>query len=209
MDQWAAVAEERRSLVGTFEGLTDEQWATPSLCGEWTVRQVLGHLVAASSPLTGRFARELVRARGSFDRANARVAREEAERPVAELLADYRVLLTKRASPPGFGAEAPLTDALLHGLDVRLPLGLPTERPVEHHGPAMELLCSRRAALGFVPRGRPALRWVATDLDWSHGTGPEVEGTMADLMLAASGRRARLDALTGSGAPALAAWLGR
>ena len=203
------VAEERRSLVGTFEGLTDEQWATPSLCGGWSVRQVLGHLVVAADPPTLRFGRELVRARGSFDRANARVAREVAERPVAELLAEYRVLVTKRASPPGFGAEAPLTDALLHGLDVRLPLGLPTERPVEHHVPAMDLLGSRRAALFFVPRGRPTLRWVATDLDWSHGTGPEVEGTMADLMLAASGRRALLDALAGPGAPALAAWLTR
>jgi hypothetical protein len=57
--------------------------------------------------------------------------------------------------------------------------------------------------------GRPAVRWVATDHEWAHGTGDEVQGTMADLALAASGRGARVDALTGSGLPALVAWLRR
>lgn len=42
-----------------------------------------------------------------------------------------------------------------------------------------------------------------------HGTGDEVQGTMADLALAASGRGARIDAVSGAGRPALAAWLGR
>jgi hypothetical protein len=37
----------------------------------------------------------------------------------------------------------------------------------------------------------------------------EVQGRMADLALAASGRGARVDAITGPGQPALAAWLAR
>ncbi|MDP1807322.1 MAG: hypothetical protein Q8K72_19245 [Acidimicrobiales bacterium] len=94
-------------------------------------------------------------------------------------------------------------------MDVRLPLGLPTERPVAHHVPALDLLCSRKGSLAFVPRGRPSVRWVATDHAWSHGNGDEVQGTMADLALAASGRGARVDALTGPGAPVVAAWLAR
>jgi uncharacterized protein (TIGR03083 family) len=207
MDLWPAIREERTSLLGTFEALTPEQWDTPSLCGEWTVRQVLGHLVVAADPPLGRFVLELAKGFGSFDKANDRLAREEAERPTADLIARYDERLDKRSTPPGLGASAPLSDILLHSLDVRLPLGLPCDRPAERYEPALGLLFDRRGQLAFVPKGRPDLRWVATDHEWAHGTGDEVQGTMADLALVASGRGVRIDALTGPGQPAVAAWL--
>lgn len=209
MDIWAAIAEERASILETFEGLAPEQWDVPSLCGHWTVRQVLGHLVIAADPPTGRFLVELAKAGGSFDKANDRLARAEAERPTDELVARYRERLGRRKTPPGFGPPAPLSDILLHSLDVRIPLGLPSDRPAERYAPALELLFDKRGERVFVPKGRPALRWVATDHSWTHGTGDEVQGTMADLAMAASGRGARVDALTGPGQPALAAWLRR
>lgn len=209
MDIWTAIAEERASILKTFEGLSAEQWDTPSLCGHWTVRQVLGHLVIAADPPTGRFLVELAKAAGSFDKANDRLARAEAERPTADLIARYRERLGKRSTPPGFGPSAPLSDILLHSLDVRIPLGLASERPADRYEPALELLFDRPGQRVFVPKGRPSLRWVATDHAWEHGTGDEVQGAMADLALAASGRGARVDALTGAGQPALAAWLRR
>ena len=208
MDLWGWIHDERRGLVETFEGLSDEQWATPSLCGAWTVRQVLGHLVVGADPRLRHFLVPVAKARGSFDRANDQLAREEAERPVEELLARYRARLDGRRTPPGFGAAAPLGDILLHSLDVRVPLGLPLDRPAERYRPVLDLLFTRRAIAGFVPRGRPKLRWVATDLEWSHGAGAEVAGAMADLTMAASGRGARVAELSGPGQPALASWLG-
>jgi uncharacterized protein (TIGR03083 family) len=207
MDTWAAIAEERASILGTFERLSLPDWETPSLCGHWTVRDVLGHLIVAADPPFGRFTVELVKAGGSFDKANDRLARAEARRPIDELIARYGELVGKRSSPPGFGPEAPLSDVLLHSLDVRIPLGLPFDRPPERGAVALDLLFTRRAAVGFVPRGRPALRWVATDHPWAHGAGDAVQGTTADLALAASGRVARLDSLSGPGQPALVAWL--
>ena len=39
----------------------------------------------------------------------------------------------------------------------------------------------------------------ATDADWSHGTGPLVEGPAASLMLATTGRKAALADLHGPG----------
>jgi uncharacterized protein (TIGR03083 family) len=209
MDIWERIAAERAALLATFEGLTPEQWETPSLCGQWTVRQVLGHLIVAADPPTGRFVLEAVKARGSFDKANDRLARAEAERPTADLIARYRERIGKRSTPPGLGPVAPLSDAILHRFDVRIPLGLPSERPAEQYEPTLGLLFDRRGQIGFVPRGRPALRWVAIDHGWTHGSGDEVEGAMADLALAASGRGARVDALIGPGQTALAAWLGR
>ena len=43
------------------------------------------------------------------------------------------------------------------------------------------------------------LRLVATDLDWSHGTGPEVTGPALPLLLAMTGRSAGLADLAGAG----------
>ena len=43
------------------------------------------------------------------------------------------------------------------------------------------------------------VRLVATDADWSHGAGPELNGPMLSLLLAMTGRAAGLDGLTGEG----------
>ena len=47
------------------------------------------------------------------------------------------------------------------------------------------------------------LRLVATDVDWSHGSGPEVSGPGEALLLAASGRPAGLPELDGEGVAVL------
>ncbi len=44
---------------------------------------------------------------------------------------------------------------------------------------------------------------VATDVDWTHGTGPEVAGPGLALLLAMTGRADGLDALSGEGAATL------
>jgi uncharacterized protein (TIGR03083 family) len=209
MELWPWIHEERASILETYEGLGPKQWDVPSLCGEWSVRQVLGHLVVAAHPSTGQFMVELAKARGSFDKANDRLARAEAEQPTDELIARYRERISERNTPPGLGPEAPLGDILLHSLDVRIPLGLTSDRPAERYEPAIEMLFGRIGSRVFVPKGRPDLHWVATDHLWTHGTGEAVEGTMADLTMAASGRGARVDALSGPGKRLLAAWLNR
>ena len=43
----------------------------------------------------------------------------------------------------------------------------------------------------------------ATDTDWSHGSGPLVEGPAVSLMLATTGRRAALEDLRGPGVETL------
>lgn len=208
MERWDDIAAERRALAADLEGLTDEQWATPSLCGDWTVRQVLGHLVVPHVTSMVSFGVEMARCLGSFDRANSRLAIRQAQRPTADLLADLDRFADGRFTPPGFGWQAPLTDVLVHSLDIRVPLGLPLERPVEPWGPALDLIVSKKGARAFARAARPVVRLVATDLDWVHGEGPEVHGTAADLGLALTGRSARVDALSGPGQPALAGWLG-
>jgi hypothetical protein len=36
---WPVIHAERAALADDLAALTDEQWAMPSLCGDWTVRQ--------------------------------------------------------------------------------------------------------------------------------------------------------------------------
>lgn len=46
---WSLIHTEREALAADLAELTDEQWATPSLCAGLTVRQVLAHLTAGAS----------------------------------------------------------------------------------------------------------------------------------------------------------------
>ena len=47
-DIWALIHAERAALAADLAGLTERQFATPSLCSELTVRQVLAHLTASA-----------------------------------------------------------------------------------------------------------------------------------------------------------------
>jgi len=48
------------------------------------------------------------------------------------------------------------------------------------------------------------VRLIATDLDWSHGDGPELRGTGEAVLMVMAGRAAALDDLDGPGKAKLA-----
>lgn len=207
VELWPITVAARRSLLADFERLDDEQWEAQSLCAGWSIREILGHLVLAARPPAWRYAVAIARAKGSFDEANRSLAVAEGRRPVHELLSAYRQVLDHRFSPAGWPAAAPLSDIMLHSLDVRIPLGLATDQPAEHYAPVMSLLFVGRVGRSFTTSGRPQVRWNATDHEWSHGAGPLVCGTLADLALTAAGRAARIGSLTGEGVDAVRSWL--
>lgn len=203
---WTTIAAERRALADLLDGLSPEQWAAPSLCRGWTVRHVAAHVMVGPTGSIPGFLRAMVRARGSFDRANHLMADRRAQRPAATLVADLREHAGSRFTPPGADWHAPLTDLLVHRLDITVPLGLRHGRPLDPWADALDLIVSRRAVPGFLPRGLPELTYAATDLDVSRGSGPRVEGPVEALALAITRRTARLDELAGPGAEALRAW---
>jgi uncharacterized protein (TIGR03083 family) len=49
MDTWPVIHAERKALASDLQGLTGEQWATPSLCSRRTVRDVLAHMTSTAS----------------------------------------------------------------------------------------------------------------------------------------------------------------
>ena len=201
MDLFALIADERRGLADLLEGFDDQQWATPSLCAGWTVQTVAGHLTAGWNVSIPRFVISIARYRG-FDRANDHLAKGLGERPPAEIVADLRDHADHRFTPPGLGPAAPLADLLLHGLDIRRPLGLARALPADRVETVLGLLTSKKGQQAAPPGGIGGLTFRATDLSWTSGEGPEVAGTGEALLLGLAGRKAGLDELTGEGAAA-------
>ena len=203
MDTFDAIAQERRGIADLFDQLTPQQLAEPSLCGAWTVHDVAAHLVTPLEVRTWEFLLTMLASGGSFDRANRKLTARRAGWPIHELTATLRSHAESRFTPPGMGPAAPLTDLLVHGLDVRRPLKISRTIPAERIRTCLDFLTARPRT-GFVPTGRlTGLRLHATDLDWSAGSGPAVHGTAEDLLLAATGRPTGAQNLSGEGADTL------
>jgi uncharacterized protein (TIGR03083 family) len=198
---WPMIAAERMGLAGELSGLTEEQWATPSLCAGWAVRDVVAHLLMPFHVRLPKLIWMMATNGFSFDKVSDKYARADS-RPTAALIDDLRANAAHRFTPPGFGPEAPLTDLVVHGQDIRHPLGLAHEIPDEHARVVLDLLVSPRASRGFSKKGLlTGLRLEVEGLDWSYGSGPVVAGRAEPLIMALAGRNATLDALTGPGLP--------
>lgn len=197
---FSMVAAERRRLADRLARLTAAQWEAPSLCEGWRVRDVLAHLVWPLETSTAKIVAKVVLNGFSFDTVAAQAAKADGRPPTA-MLGVLRAKAESRFKPPGAGAQAPLTDVLVHGLDIRRPLGLDLE--VDHRAlrTSLDYLLTKTATKGFVKSGvTEGLRFDATDVDWSGGTGPRVTGLAEDLLLALTGRRSVLGLLHGDGA---------
>lgn len=201
---FAAITDERRQLATILGEFTPDQWATPSLCDAWSVRDVAAHLVVPLIVPMWRFGVAMAIARGDFDRANRsmtqRVVRAHGDR-IPELLALHA---EKRFTPPGHGPAAPLTDVIVHGQDILRPLRL-TKPIAEDRLRAVLDYTAGNAGSAAGPLSDLTFRWEATDLDWSHGTGAAVRGPALALALILTGRTGALTDTTGEGAAQLAA----
>ncbi|HET8589248.1 MAG TPA: maleylpyruvate isomerase family mycothiol-dependent enzyme, partial [Nakamurella sp.] len=118
------------------------------------------------------------------------------------MLAEVRAHLTPRGVTALFGGGIALTDGLIHQQDIRRPLGIPRDVPAERLVPALDFAL-RAPALPSRRHVRD-LRLTATDLDWTHGDGPEITGPAEALLMAIAGRPAALADLAGAGVPVLA-----
>ncbi len=192
------IAAERRRVADLLDGLDEAQWATPSLCEDWTVRDVAAHMTAGWSFPRLRFTRLMVRHRG-FDGANAEAARILARRPTDEIVADLRTNADNPFSPPIVGIVAQLADVITHGQDIARPLGIVHRVEPENVRPALDLSVGRAAGLVSPTKHRAGLRFETDDQAWSHGEGPVVRGDSVSVLLALLGRRGAADSLEGSG----------
>jgi uncharacterized protein (TIGR03083 family) len=186
---WAYIDEQRADLADFLDTLSAEQWATPSLCPGWTVREVAAH-VTQSATNWGRLTFELARSGFRFNAVTLRMASDDQRTP-QEITAALRAMVGGRRRPPGTATADPLMDVLVHGQDIAIPLGVERAMPV----PAAVVAAERVWKMGFPFNARkrfPNVTFTATDADFSVGTGDVVLAPIQGILMTLSGRRAGL-----------------
>ncbi|MFC5144824.1 maleylpyruvate isomerase family mycothiol-dependent enzyme [Streptomyces aureoversilis] len=185
----AAIAAERRELADLLDGLTDEHWDSPTLCGGWRVREVAGHMSMGFRYSLGRTALELARAGGNLHRMTDRIARRDAAAlSPRELAAALRENAHHPWKPPVGGRAAALGHDVIHGLDITIALGLGRQVPEERLRIVLGTVNPR--TLRFFGADLEGVELRATDLDWSYGTGTRTVSRPAqELLLLAYGRK--------------------
>ena len=197
---------ERAALLADLEGLDDAQWEQPSLCAGWTVHDVVAHLVDTALTTRVGFVVGLARAGFDFHRQNARgVARHRGASPQATR-ARLAEVASRRSTPPA-PLDSRLLEEIVHGEDVRRPLGLVRSYPQEAVLRSLRLQARTPRSFGGAEELVAAVRLRVTDADadLAIGDGPEVDGPALSLLLAVCGRRAALDELRGPGLAVLRA----
>jgi uncharacterized protein (TIGR03083 family) len=194
--------EEREEFAALLDGLTPQQWDSPTLCEKWRVRDVVAHVIGydplSRLGLLRRMAKGLVTQGG----ANAVGVAEYAGKSPEELTALMRQYAVPQGLTSGFGGRIALTDGMIHQQDIRRPLGIPRTITAERLRVALDFAKYAPRILGAL-RAR-GLRLVATDVDWTFGSGPEVGGPGEALLMAMAARRVALDDLDGPGKAKLA-----
>lgn len=194
---WPLIHGERKALLADLQGLTDQQWDTPSWCGAWTVRQVLGHMTATAKMTPLAFFPRLIGSGFRFNAMSDKDATKESAGSPADALARFAAVVDNTTHPPG-PVDSMVGESVVHPEDIRGPLGIrhtyPTEmlvRVADFYKSSNLLIGGKRRIAGLTLR--------ATDADWVTGSGPEVSGPMLSLVLALTGRRAALSDLSGAG----------
>lgn len=201
-DAMSLARDERAELAEFLATLTPTQWDAPSLCAGWRVRDVVAHMFSyedlSTVGLVGRFVKGgLLPAR-----VNAVGVASYAGHTPDQLVELVRTHLTPRGLTAGLGGRIALTDGVIHHQDIRRPLGLPREIPPERLRPALDTArTAPTIGAGMRIRG---LSLAASDMGWTAGKGPRVEGPAEALLMVIAGRRGVASELSGPGVPTLA-----
>jgi len=199
---WLELARaEREDFAAFLATLTPQQWEAPTLCDKWNVRQVAAHAISfdelSGGQLVGRFVKGLL----IVDRINDVGVADYADRSPEQLVALIREYAHPHGLTAGFGGRIALTDNMIHQQDIRRALDIPRTIPADRLRTALEFSLYAPTIRGaWRTRG---VRLVASDSDWSHGTGAEVRGPGEALLMAMAGRRDALKDLSGAGADKL------
>jgi uncharacterized protein (TIGR03083 family) len=198
-DEWEIAAEARRSFADMIDGLTEEQLGAPTLCEEWTPREVAGHVSSFIRMSLPTMMFSMGKAGFNVDKAWNANARKYSAGSIADVTDLIRQGAEKRSAIKSFPAELTTADVVVHTQDVRRPLGL-------DGAPTEAMLCDAldfctahdKRKLLIDPDMVDRLRLEATDLDWSWGSGELVSGPAEAILLALNGRDTSAE-LTGPG----------
>jgi uncharacterized protein (TIGR03083 family) len=200
---WDAIHRERGALASDLANLSDDQWQTRSLCGDWTVQQTLGHMTAAASTNPPKWMARFAATGFRFDALIGKdVAAQTAGGP-AQTLARFRSIESSNGHPPG-PVDSWLGETLVHAEDIRRPLGITHDYSVDAAIRLADFYTRSNLLIGSKKRVA-GLTLRATDAEWSSGSGPEVTGPAMAIVMTMTGRTVALDELDGQGVDILRA----
>ena len=204
MEIWEATRDETLDLAERLAELTDEQWNSPSLCALWRVRDVLAHLTAGAEGAFGVSAIfvGMLRHGLNYNRWVAADGQVRGQQDPGVVLKALRSVAANGKDQAGPRPVTGLAHVLIHGQDMCRPLGIKRDLPEAHLVPVADFVKDDVHRFGAKKR-IAGFRLTATDMDWSHGHGPEVAGPAEALVMMMAGRLVALDDLTGEGKAAL------
>ncbi|MGH3125910.1 MAG: maleylpyruvate isomerase family mycothiol-dependent enzyme [Streptosporangiaceae bacterium] len=194
---WKHIHAERGQMADTWTTLSPAQWAARSWCQGWSAQDTAGHILAAAEQTPVSFYQELIAAGFRFSVFTDRGARKLAVIGPDELVRRLRARTSTTNHPPA-PVLAMLGEIVVHGQDIRRPLGLKHQPPEAALTAVADSWKNSNLLIG-AKRRISGLRLRATDTGWAHGDGPEVSGPLLSLILAMTGRHAVLPDLTGDG----------
>ena len=188
---------EREDFAAFLETLSPQQWRAPTLCERWNVREVAAHAISFDELTRPELVARFLKGRLLVDRINQVGVDEYADRPPDQLVALIREYAHPHGLTAGFGGRVALTDNMIHQQDIRRALDIPRFIPVDRLRTALDFSLYAPTIRGaWRARG---VRLVATDLDWSHGKGADVQGPGEALLMAMAGRADAMKDLSGPG----------
>ncbi len=193
------VKGELLDLADLLETSPSSVWDAASLCDGWRTREVVAHMTMPARYSDDQFMAKLSEAGGDFTRLSDELATADGARPIPELVAGLRSDTLHSWRPPGGREEDALTHCVIHGLDVTEAIGIDRTVPPER---------IRTVLRTVAPLDRPnlfgtdlvGLELRADDLDWTFGSGEELNGPAQVLALVVCGRRVPPGRLRGSSA---------
>jgi uncharacterized protein (TIGR03083 family) len=128
-DTTTAVSTTYITLADLLESSPDGTWDAPSLCAGWQVRHVVAHVTMPLRLTPERFGAEMAAAGGDFTTLSNTIAERDSQLPTDELLAALRSPELHDWTPPRGGAAGALNHAVIHSLDITIPLGVASVAP--------------------------------------------------------------------------------
>ena len=203
MATWVKAGKARTEFADLVASLTPEQLKAKTLCSEWDARGVASHMASFVETSLPGFFMAMVKAGFNSEKGLGAMAAKQMSRPLDDVLESLRTKSTKSAALPVFPEMLSVADAVIHTQDIRRPLGLPGVIDESTVRDVLDFLTTHKMATTLVERrDLDGIRFAATDMDWSFGTGDEITGAGEALMMALANRDVTSE-LSGAG---LAKW---
>lgn len=201
-DVWPLVHAERAALIADLTHVDVARWDRPSLCDGWTVHDVVAHLVDVARTTRLGFVVDMARARFDFDRQNTRGIERARGASPRETLQRLRDAAARTSTPPA-PLDTRIVEEVVHGEDIRRPLGIFHSYSEEAVVRSLRQQVRTSTTFGGAKELVAGVRLTATDVDLTIGDGPDVSGSALALLMTVSGRRVALDELDGPGVAVL------